>query len=333
MKFLINYRWAAPVIVVGLCIYGSFFIPIALQPNNDLELWFDKSNPALKAYYEFQELFGNDRIIGLALKEDSGILQLPCLLKIKRVQEGLEKLEGVDRVVSIINAKDFKKITKEEMISMEFSSWFSDNLNLVEPTLEQEILSSPLYVDRLINKEGNVALLVIQLKSFDLVHDKIDKIIPRIKKLCEAELGKENFHLSGSDILQFEMNQLSRRDFIKFTGLSYLLMFVIIALFYKRTIYVLLSFLIAFTTIWLTFSVYGFFGFGLNIFTVMTPTLVIAISIMMSMHIFNEFENSTSIEFKNGNEKMVFCLMEIIKPCFYATLTTMIGFFVLTLRF
>ena len=326
MSVLFNYRWTLLVIMVGLCTYGGNFISTALQPNNDLEVWFDESDPTLKAYYDFQKEFGNDRIISLAFKEDGGVLTPECLKKIKRLGERLEQLEGIDRVLSIVNAKDFRKLTKGQTYSYQFTSWFNEGLDTINPALEKEILTSSLYTNRLINEKGDVTLMVIHLKSFDLVHDKIDVIIPDIKSLANEELGEGNFHLSGADIINFGLNELSRKDFIKFTGLSYLIMFIMIALFYRRTIFVLLSFLIAFTTIWLTFSVYGFFGFGFNIFTVMTPTLIIVISLMVSMHIFNEFESSNTNEFENKREKAKNCLVSIVSPCFFAAITTLIGF-------
>jgi predicted RND superfamily exporter protein len=326
MSVLINYRWAFLVIMVSLCIYGSNFISTAFQPNNDLEVWFDESDPALKAYYDFQKEFGNDRIITLAFKEANGILTPACLQKIKRLENGIEKLEGVNRVLSIVNAKDFRKFKEGQRVSYQFTSWFNEGLDSINPALKKEILTSSLYANRLINKKGDVTLLVIHFESFNLVHGKMDKIIPRIKSLCNEVLGEDNVHLSGADIIDFGLNELSRKDFIKFTGLSYLVMFILIAFFYRRIIYVISSFLIAFTAIWLTFAIYGFFGYGLNIFTVMTPTLVIVISIMMSMHIFNQFEKSNTNEFENKKEKAVNCLKEIVKPCFYAALTTIIGF-------
>ncbi len=326
MRLLVDYRWVALAIVIGLFIFGSNYIPTALQPNNDLEVWFDKNDPALQGYYEFQDEFGNDRIITLAFKEAGGILTPDCLRKIRRLEAGLEKLEGVDRVVSIASAKDFRRLTKGQTVSYQFTSWFNEGLDTINPELAQELLTSSLYTDRLINKNGDVTLLVIHFESFGSVHGKMEKIISKIKILCEQELGEDNVHLSGADIIDSGLNELSRKDFIKFTGLSYLVMFIMIAFFYRRTIYVILSFLIAFTTIWLTFSVYGYFGHGLNIFTVLTPTLVIVISLMMSMHIFNEFENSNTDEFENKLEKAKKCLKEIVKPCLFAALTTMIGF-------
>lgn len=326
MRLLIKYRLLTFIFVIGLCFYGSHFIPKALEPNNDLEVWFDKNDPALLAYYKFQEEFGNDRIMGLALKEKEGILNPNCLRKISQLQKEIEKIDGVDHVLSLINAKDFKKIVSEGMIRMEFSSLYSDSLYISSPEFENEILTSSLYANRLINTKGDVTLLVIHFESFDLVHSKMDKLIPLIRTLAYKILGQDNVHFSGADIITFGLNELSRRDFIKFTGLSYIAMFLIIALFYRRMIYIVMSLLIAISTIWLTLSIYGFFGCGLNIFTVMTPTFVIIISIMMAMHIINEFENTTSKEFENGSEKAFDCLNKIFWPCLFATITTIVGF-------
>ncbi len=209
---------------------------------------------------------------------------------------------------------------------MKLAPFIPENIDFITTEAKNDLLNSSLYSGRLINKSGDVTLLIVRFDSFKKVHKRMDKIIPEIKRICEESLGKEQVHFSGADIITFGLNELSRKDFIKFTGLSYLIMFLVIALFYRKVIYVLLSFLIAFSTIWLTLSTYGFFGLGLNIFTVMTPPLVIIISIMMSMHIFNEFEDSNSSEYSSGKEKAVACLSAMFRPCLFAVLTSMIGF-------
>lgn len=326
MEIFLKYRWAILVAIIGFCIYGAGYISSALQPNNNLEVWFDNSDPTLEAYYNFQEEFGNDRIITLAFKEENGVLTQECLQKIDRLGEELEKVDGIKGALSIANAKDFRKLVNGQKVSYQFTSWFNEDFDNVNEELNQELLSSSLYTNRLINENGDVTLLIIQLESFDLVQHKIESIVNGIKDVCNEVLGKNNYHLSGGDVINFGLNELTRKDFIKFTGLSYLVMFVMIAFFYRRLIYVLLSFLIAFSTIWLTFSTYGYLGFGFNIFTVMTPTLIIVISLMISMHILNEFESSNTSEFENKKAKTIVCLKAIVKPCFFAAVTTMVGF-------
>jgi predicted RND superfamily exporter protein len=104
-------------------------------------------------------------------------------------------------------------------------------------------------------------------------------------------------------------------------------MFMITGLLYRRLIYLVLVTLTSVSAIVVSLAVFGIFGFRINIFSVVTPPLVITLGIIGILHIINEYENllkdnkgiSTTLLAKQA-------LSNVIKPAFYATLTTIIGF-------
>jgi predicted RND superfamily exporter protein len=326
VKAFSRYRWIVLAVVAGLCAFGSRYIGVALQPNNDLKLWFEESDSSLIAYNSFQSDFGNDRVLILIYRNDSGIVSVPVLNKFERLESALLAVEGVKKVSSIRNAKDFRRVSKGTATTIVFSSWFDEDITVSEGKRDS-ILASSMMTGKFINGSGNTAQMVIHLEDFEKIHKQMGIIIPAVQEACETVLGKEHVHLSGTDMLTHGINELSRRDFIRFTGISYLIMFLAIGMIYQRPIFIALAFLSALTALWLTLSLYGFLGRGINMFTVMTPPIVITMTIINVMHILNRFTLNSPLHDKAGRREVALATMaDVVKPCFYASITTVIGF-------
>lgn len=89
----------------------------------------------------------------------------------------------------------------------------------------------------------------------------------------------------------------------------------------------MMAFFTSITALLVTLSIYGFFGHGLNLFTIMTPPLVITMSIINVMHIINGYAHvRTQNPSLEKVEMVILSLSDVIKPCLYASITTIIGF-------
>lgn len=328
LNLLYKYRLLLLIIILGFCIWGAKYAKSTLRPSNAVSIWFSKNDSALNAYFDFQKQFGNDRILILAFKQKDGILTAKSLQKIEALTNGLSSIQGVKEVISIINAKDFRRIKNEGITRINYVSWFENNPKyLISDKLKEEVLSSPLIVNKFINKTGTVTLVVIRMAQLREIDDKIHAIISHIRSTADQILGKGNVHLSGTDIITDSLNQLSNRDFTLFAALGFGFMFLVILVFYRRMAYMLLVFLVSSAAIWVSLIIHGILGFRLNIFTVICPPLIITLGIISIVHIINEYEQ---LLIKNTGEKSSELtkqtLKNILKPCFFSTATTIIGF-------
>lgn len=319
------FRYKLAITFVMLIIGVMLYTPLkkSLTPNNAISIWFNKSDRALKNYYAFQELFGNDRVIIFTYKEDAGILSKKGFQTLKALTEELSLIDNVKSVVSLANVKDFHRVKKGGVTRVVFSPWVADSVGIIPADLRLKIMSSPLIYDRLISKDTTMAKLVIQLENIKKVDGRLDTIIPEIEKLAGKILKNKPFQLNGTDVITYELNVLSRQDFVMFTGLSYLLIFIFVTLYYRNIYYLIIVFSASFISLWFTLGIYGLLGFHLNIFTVMTPPIVISLSVIVTVHILNKFE---SISLVNSEQKVKNALKQLLRPCAYASLTTIAGF-------
>lgn len=190
---------------------------------------------------------------------------------------------------------------------------------------QKTMLSSPLILNQFVNSQGTLALMVISLESITKSDSKRESIINNISRIASDVLGGKGFHLGGLDIITHGLNQLSRHDFPVFTGVGFMLMFIIILLLYRSIACVVLALATTFSSIWLSFAVHGLLGYRLNIFTIMVPPIIITIGIIALMHIINNYENLIK-DHHVGRETARQALKRIFYPSLFATLTTIVGF-------
>ena len=74
--------------------------------DNSLKIWFVEDNPHLVAYRKFQERFGNDEVVVIAVHKPDGIATHDGLALLRRVEAVLSRVDGVASVVSIANHID-----------------------------------------------------------------------------------------------------------------------------------------------------------------------------------------------------------------------------------
>jgi uncharacterized protein len=326
ISFIFSFNKLLTGLVILLCAAGTNQVLKAIKPNNEINIWFSKSDPALLAYYDFQQQFGNDRVITLAFEDEKGILTPFSLKRIAALTKALEKVDGVQHVRSVINTKDFRRVIEQGVTKVKFTTWFESypELNIPED-IQKSMLTSPLVVNRLVNAKGTVALIIISLEPIAKSDHKRAAIIDDITNSTSTVFNEGEFHLGGLDIITNGLNQLSRHDFPIFTGAGFMLMFVIIMLMYRSVACLVLCMLTTVCSIWLAFAIYGLLGYTLNIFTVMVPPIVITIGIIAVMHMINGYENVLQVQ-GSSRERSQSALEKIFYPSLFAALTTIVGF-------
>lgn len=334
MKFLIQFKWIISIAIILLVIVGFPYLKIALIPNNELNVWFVEKDPTLEAYEDFSERYGNDRVVILLVYDKHGLFHYEKLNQIQSLTNQLPSIDGVKEVYSLTNVKDLFRIRVNDTIRIKFRSPFSGSITSNPETIDsikQHIISSSLLADYVVNKDGTSSIIIIELEEFKKIDAKRAEIINKIELIARIELKSESVYLGGLDIITNGINKLSKHDFGLFMGITYLLMFGIILLFFRRWQYVVLAFGAMLVSVMLTFSVYGLMGKQLNIFSLIIPTLIVIMGLINILHIINEFEISSNQNGQIKPKEVIIreSLKKVFKPCLYTALTTMIGFLAL----
>ncbi|MGE0172380.1 MAG: RND family transporter [Oligoflexales bacterium] len=323
---LLKSKWWLLAVILGITVYSAKGLKTALVPDNAITVWFLETDPLLKSYYEFHEVFGNDEVILMLLKEPKGVMTKPFLDTLKTFATKVEAVDGVKQVHSLISAQDAfdgpEGLEFDKIVSFPVTE---DQEKL--KALEDRMLDNPLIRDRLISPDGKQAMLWIQMKVMKDIDAKRDTVIAAVDQIANDTFKDQSHPMGGVGVIYSGLNLSTQRDFGIFLSLSYLILFAIITFIFRRFTYVLGAMGVITVSCIVTLGVYGLNGHQINMFTSILPTLIIVIAIADALHFPAMFQ---TLESENpGKTKREIALMTlplIFWPCVMTAATDTVGF-------
>ena len=102
--WIYDRRWVGLGVCLGLAALAA--VPATqVRVDNSIQRWFVEGDPALSAYRSFQDTYGNDETVLIALRRDDGMLTPTGLEILKAATRALRSVEGVASVQSLATLK------------------------------------------------------------------------------------------------------------------------------------------------------------------------------------------------------------------------------------
>jgi predicted RND superfamily exporter protein len=311
---LLRMRWLL-VALVCLLSAASLFGLTKLGVDNALDIWFVEGDPALEAYDAFQETFGNDEVVVMSLHQPGGILDEQGLARVEKVGAIAEGIDGIDRVLSLATIEQIRS----------GDDWL-EVAPLYEPPLGEDfarsVLEDPLLVGKLVNAQGDTALVLAWMESMDDIDAQRDAILADLREQVAAQ--GETVNYAGMGVVYAALNQASTIDSQIFIAASYLVIVALLLLLFRRIGPVVLTLLVVgLAAVWLM-GLYGATGHDINMVTMVLPTLMLIIGVSDCIHFLNR-----AVELPPGGsrwERARAAIAFMFWPCFMNSLTTAAGF-------
>ena len=318
MALLVRHRRLALALVVAATAAGAI-LGGQVRVNNALEVWFLQDDPALVAYRRFQERFGNDEVVAIAVRAPEGVLA-PAHLRL--VAEGTRRLEavaGVRSVTSLSTAR-FVEVVDDELRVGPVMPKPPEDAAGVE-ALRRRLEADPAVSRRLVSADGTVALLIARMEAhadFDARrHDVLAGIDAVLDEVFRAA-GRE-VHTAGIGLVYDALNTASFRETPLFLGLCLLLVCISLFVLFRRPGPVLLALASVVLALGLVLGVYGAMGEEMNMVTAILPPLLIVVGVADTVHILQHRARAPDAPL---HESLAF----IFRPCLFTSLTTAVGF-------
>ena len=300
-------------------ILGFFSFRIQLNQNPD-ELIFkdDPEYPLLKIFFEE---FGYDEIV-VAVYSADNVLNIKHLEAIVRITDELEQLHGVDKVVSIANARDV--VTHNDLIDI------VPFVNKMPETLaEQELLrlrieENPIYNDLIISSDSKIALFDITIDP-SLTNEERNEILKCIERIFSKHSKDSKYYFAGSPVGRAEIFRCVRRDFSTLLPIGLLLLLVSMYIIFRNYLCVLLPIMsVTLSVVW-TIGFMYLVGSELNFLSVLIPTILLIIGTSDCIHILSQYQDCR-YTCNTKKKALQSTIQSMFLPCFLTTLTTMVGF-------
>ena len=290
-----NFIWRWRFQLTGLCLLLSVLAAsqlTSLSVSNSLEIWYPADDPELLNYRQFQQTYGNDEVVIVAISSPDGFASDDGTELIGALTDDLLDIDGVATVTSLV-------------------------------TVPQSLGQAR---GRLLSADGKTTALVLQMMTGEAFELRRHQILLDVELAIDA-YGIES-RLAGYGVVFDGLNEASTVGTTTLLLYAHGLMIVLLALFFRRAGAVVVTLLaVGNATLW-TIGLYVILGQKLNMITMVLPTLVLVIGIADCVHLLRSVAKQDRRLAQQ--ERVVRGLAAVVGPCLLTSVTTAAGFMALT---
>jgi len=316
MENFLRFIILNPVKVIVFFILVTM-IPISHIPQVKLDTsiigLLKKEDPNLIVYNQLRTQFGRDEKIIIGIQSDT-IFSLDFFAMLKDIHTEIEDtVPFIEKVTSLYNVRN----TRSEGDQLK-----TDDVMTPFPTTQKEInairdkvVKSVFYKELFISSDTKMCTIIIETNNYSyksdeniefefefdenvnikqsknfLTEQENIKIIDSIRDvLSKYSNNHDKFYLAGSPVLTASLTSQLMSDMTTFTGSVFLIIILFLFFIYRRISVIAYSLIIVLLSLLVTVGLMGWSGADLKLPTQILPSLLLAVSMGASIHIFSIF--------------------------------------------
>ncbi|PDH45381.1 MAG: transporter [Bacteroidetes bacterium MED-G21] len=331
-RFILRYKL---FLLISLLFATVFMANKAIQVQYSYEFLplLPEDDPIYTKYQEFLGHFGQEGNVMVVGFQCDSLYQLENYNAYYDLYGQLKEIEGVEQVVSILQARNMKK--NEALKSFEFKPVTSQRYETQKEVdaVAKELASLPFYRKLFYNDKNKTHLMALTLDK-QLLDDasRIDLILS-IEDVINpfAEQIGVDVHYSGLPYIRTKSTVKTKAEVEMFIFLAMGVTAFIMLLFFRSFSAMFYSMLVVGIGVVWAIATLVLLGFKITILTALIPPLIIVIGIPNCIFLLNKYHN----EFKlHGNKikAMTRVIQKVGNATFMTNATTAAGFatFVIT---
>ena len=188
-KLILKYPLSVFIVLISsILIFGTNVTKLEIDASAETLLLNDDKDLAFSR--TVAKRFHTNDVLILAYKPKQALLSPESLQTLTRITDDLKKLPSVESVDSLINVPlFFSPIRNMDDLINETRTLKSENIDL--SLVKQELLTSPLYKDRLVNKDFTLSSILINLYQNPEYFTLLEKRNLLLDKQKNASLTQE----------------------------------------------------------------------------------------------------------------------------------------------
>lgn len=317
--------WIArsPRTVIALFTATTIFLgwfAAQVRIESSIESTLPAGSPQVRFYDRIRSTFGSDEIgvIGLRCED---LFSEPTLTRIQRITRAVEKIEGVEKVLSLTNAVDASRDAYRP----------PPLIVQIPPTAEQRahlvrlLADTPLYGINLVAPDLRGTAINIFFENLSDVEYVDLGIDEQIRAILDAENGSENLFYTGSSHIKQEATASMRHDLYVFTPAALLLVLGTLWVSFRRLRAVVAPMITVLVALVWTLGLMVLAGKSINLGTFVLPPLLLVIGSSYAIHVLSQYYECLAVVQKN-QPAVQECLARVWSPLAISAGTTVIGF-------
>ncbi len=315
---VIRFRW--PVMIVFLAVSALF----GLQLKN-AEIDPEVKNqlpPDMRARIhidQIEKIFGGTDMIMLVMTADD-VLSAATLKRMKKLAKKIERIKGVDRVLSLFTLKDIR--AEGDRLLVDPAVKRIPKTEAAREKLRAELRDNELVYGNVVSEDFKVAAIIGLLEA-----DAEDE--PTLEEMRQLEHdipGPEKLYIAGMPYIRVNVGHDIKHDMQRFLPIGLLIMLVFLFLCFKQLRGVLLPFIVVVMAILFSMGLIPLLGWKIQMITVILPVILIAVANDYGIHIMARYqeENLPGVDLV-PQELAKKVINELLSPVVVTGVTTIAG--------
>lgn len=325
--FIQQYRW--------LVFIGTLFLGIGigggaanLKFDGDYHAYFSESNPQLEAFDNLQEKYTKDESVIIALSpKDQQVFTKANLMAIEAMTDDAWQIPYNSRVDAITNYQH-TKAEEDDLYVANLAMGIEEMTQEDIMAVKRIALSEPLLVDRIVNQEGTVTAININIKLPGESDQEQPEVMTAVRKMvAEWEEKHPNFdyHITGIVPMNSAFFEAATGDSMTLIPAMFLIVLLLIG-FLTRSISATVSTLVVIIlSIFVAAGFAGISGIKLTPPSSQFSTIILTLAVADSIHILMTIINKMKAGY-NKQDAIAESLRLNMLPVAITSITTIIGF-------
>ncbi len=318
------------IVIIGLITIFMAYKGKDVKFSYSLSSVVPSTDPDMKFFKKFKKTFGADgNILAIGL-HDSAVYQVENFKKYKELSEEIQKIKGVQQVLSIPLFQRLVKDTKKKRFYFDpIFKEIPDSQARLDSML-QVANNQRLYSDQLINQKNGATFILITIDSITNNSKQRDVVVEEIKHLGDAFSQQTGIllHYVGLPYIRTEVNGKIKLELEIFLVLSLIITALILLFFFRSWDAVVFPLIIIFVVVIWLMGTLEMLGYNITMLTGLLPPVIVVIGIPNSIYLLNKYHQEIE---KHGNKirAMSHVIRRIGLVALITNFTTAIGFIVL----
>ncbi len=324
-----------------------------------------EDDPELAYYREIVDEVGDETALILTFAPKSGTLfSAESVELLQRFEHDIEQVPGVHEVTTLLDAPLLKSppVPLAEMAT-NFRTLLSDDVDFT--AAQSELTSSPLFSNLLISEDGKSTAIRVRfagnpaldklfkerqtlrlnknktaeqvehLKDVEAAYLDVykrflehrEEAIQNVKNVRDGYTEHAVIYLGGLPLIASDMISYVQTDIMFFGTGTLLLMMFTLFMFYRKLRWVVIPMAITVVTAMFSIGILGALEKPVTVVSSNFISILVILSVSIAVHLINKYRETLEQHPELTNRELVHkTFQDKFAPCFYTTLTTMVGF-------
>ena len=286
--------------------------------------YFTVDNSDSRYFKEFKKTFPKTEFFTITFKKEE-IFEQSTLVLIKTLTAQLMKFPEILDVRSLANV-DYTVGENDAFTVRRFLQTIPSDKQKLQK-LKAEALSEELYVPNLISKDGKTVSIVVFIKEKNEDDAYRRDLLVKVDALLAPHKSEvDYFYKAGWTVTNLALSSILQRDLRIFLPLTYVFIAISIYILFRNFSLVFLAVINLTACLISIFGLFGLTGITVNNLTAIALPLGLTLCLADTIHIFSYLDKSVLSKHKSHRDALSYILGYVLKPCFFTSLTTAIGF-------